>query len=246
MMNNKDWQVATLQNNHRVAEDVHSLTFALAGWREHKSGQHYDVRLTAPNGYQAERKYSVASPPEQRGGIELGVQLLPDGEVSPYLCQMKPGDQIEVRGPLGGYFAWEKSMPGPLILLGGGSGMVPLMSVLRHWRNNPDSREVAFLISARTLSHVLYYDELMASAPPNCKVDIALTDSHPAGWEGYTRRIDRAMIDATLGRLKDAMPMIYICGPTSFVEVAAQLLVEAGFNAHSIRTERFGDATTAK
>ncbi len=238
----KEWQVATLESKRMVAEDVCSLVFRLTHWTQHKSGQHYDVRLTAPNGYQAERKYSIASPPDKEGIVELGVQLLAGGEVSPYLYQLEDGQQIEMRGPLGGHFIWDTTMPGPLILLGGGSGMVPLMAMLRHWRNQPDDREIVFLISARSLGHVLYADELKTYTQPNVKIHIALTDEQPDDWTGYARRIDAAMIEETMGSLKAAMPMVYICGPTPFVEAGAQLLVENGFNAHAIRTERFGDA----
>lgn len=234
--------MATLMASHMIAEDVKSLTFRLASWQAHKSGQHYDIRLTAANGYQAERKYSVASAPEKLGEIEFGIQLLKNGEVSPYLFELPLGSQVEVRGPLGGHFIWETTMPGPLILIGGGSGMVPLVSMLRHAAIQRDTRPIIFLISARSQERILYQQELqeLKQQLPNLQVVTTLTESHPNDWKGYTRRIDKAMLEETVKDFRDAMPMIYICGPTPFVETAATLLVELGFHSHQIRTERFG------
>ena len=228
-----------------VAEDVMALTFSVDGWQQHRAGQHYDIRLTAPSGYQAERSYSVASPPEQKGVVEFGVQLLQSGEVSPYLFALKPGEQVELRGPIGGHFIWDVSMKSPLVLIGGGSGMVPLMSMIRHHLKNIDrdkEREIIFLISARTLGHVLYKEELekIVKENPHVKIVQTLTDARPEGWNGYKRRIDAGMFKEVLGSLLLKMPCIYICGPTKFVEVAANLCVEMGENSHSIHTERFG------
>ena len=243
----KKWQTVSLLRSHMAAENVMSLIFDAPGWAEHKAGQHLDIRLTASNGYQAQRDYSLANPPEEVGKVELGVQLLPDGEVSPYLFKMKPGEQIEISGPGGRHFVWDISMPGPLVLIGGGSGMVPLMAMVRHHMahfEEDKGREIIFLVSARTEGRVLYKEELkeIASKDPNFKLVETLSDIQPKGWSGYTRRIDKEILEEVLGNLKGKMPMIYVCGPTPFVEAVANNLVAIGFNSHEIRTERFGGA----
>ena len=240
-----NWQIGTLIKSQMVAEDVMSLTFSVPGWIKHQAGQHYDIRLTAESGYQAERSYSVASPPAQEGELEFGVQLLPDGEVSPYLFALKPGDQIELRGPIGGHFVWDTQMPDPLILIGGGSGMVPLMCMLRHHMahiRKDHSRTIVFLISARSLEHVLYREELASYSKidENFKIVTTLTDKQPPGWPGYSRRVDDLMLDEALGAYKQKQPSIFVCGPTPFVEVIANGLVNTGFAPEQIRTERFG------
>jgi ferredoxin-NADP reductase len=236
------WHTATLVESKMVASDVKSLTFDVAGWVQHKPGQHYDIRLTAPDGYQAERQYSIASPPEQTGQVEFGIQLLEDGEVSPYLFQIQAGQQLEIHGPIGGHFLWDVTMPGPLILIGGGSGMVPLMCMLRHHARHGDLRDIVFLISARSLEKVLYCDELQAlqASDPRLRLAMSLTQTQPAGWQGYTRLIDKSMIEETMGPFRSQMPMVYVCGPTPFVEAAADMLVMSGFHDQVIRTERFG------
>jgi ferredoxin-NADP reductase len=243
----KNWQVATLYEARLDAKNVKTLRFTVDSWVEPKAGQHYDIRLTAPNGYQAERSYSLANPPEEKGILEFGIQLLSDGEVSPYLWQLQKGEQVEVRGPIGGHFIWHHQMPGPLVLIGGGSGMVPLMSMLRHWvlhQKEDSEREIVFLISARDLEYVLYRDELtkIQKIYKNVRLVITITDTPQANWHGYTRRIDRAMITETLSFLKDRMPMVYVCGPTPFVEAVSKELLSVGFGSHEIRTERFGGA----
>jgi ferredoxin-NADP reductase len=219
------WQVGTLITSRMVADDVKSLTFFVPGWIKHQAGQHYDIRLTAENGYQAERSYSVASSPEQEGELEFGVQLLEGGEVSPYLFQMKPGDKVELRGPIGGHFVWSTQAPGPLILIGGGSGMVPLMCMLRHHMahiREDESRPIVFLISARTLSHVLYKEELTSYSKLNEQLNIVttLTEQSPPGWPGYNRRIDKQLLEDVLGGYKEKSASVFVCGPTPFVEVA--------------------------
>jgi ferredoxin-NADP reductase len=173
------WHIATLVESKMVASDVKSLTCDVADWVQHKPGQHYDIRLTAPDGYQAERKYSIASPPEQIGQVEFGIQLLEGGEVSPYLFQIQPGEQVEIHGPIGGYFLWDVTMPGPLLLIGGGSGMVPLMCMLRHRSRHEDPRDIVCLISARSLDKVLYYDELQALQAHDPRLRIAIKP-HPS------------------------------------------------------------------
>lgn len=244
---NKDWQTATLIEAKPIANNVISLRFSISPWAVSTAGQHYDIRLTAPNGYQAERSYSLGNPPEEEGVLEFGVQLLNDGEVSPYLFKLKAGDKVEVRGPIGGHFIWNYKMPGPLVLIGGGSGMVPLMAMLRHWvkhQKEDQERTIIFLISARTLEHVLYKDELDAISRDytNVKIVLTITDSVPPNWTGYKRRIDMEMIKEVLGGLVAHMPMIYVCGPTPFVEAVAKNLILTGFNSHEVRTERFGGA----
>ncbi len=255
------WRKATVVSSAKVASNVMGIRFAVEGWRAdggHRPGQHVDVRLTAPGGYVAERSYSIANPPQSAAqsavqidsagfDVEIGVELLENGEVSPYLWQLKPGDAIELRGPIGGHFIWDLAMPDPLVLVGGGSGMVPLMSMLRHHMDMLDKpsekgRRVIFIISLRSIDRLLYADELAAiqARDSRVRVAIALTDAVPAGWTGYARRIDGAIFEAELGSLRGSMPEIFICGPTRFVEAAAGLLLDLGFNSHAIRTERFG------
>ena len=242
-----DWKVGTLKSAQMVASNVKSLIFEVPDFDVHKAGQHVNIKLNSSDGYSAERDYSIANAPEQSGTIELGVQLLEDGEVSPYLYQMQAGDKIEIRGPIGGHFVWDISMAGPLILIGGGSGMVPLMSMLRHHINNLEKdqfRKIIFLISARTEDKILYREELLnlENQDKNLKLVTALTSETPENWTGYTRRIDKEMLKEVLDQLKDQLPMIYVCGPTPFVESVANNLVHLGFNSHEIKTERFGGA----
>jgi len=245
----RNWQTATLIKSRFAASNVKTLVFSVDTLTPHEPGQHYDIRLTALNGYQAERSYSIASPSDspsgEKGVLEFGVELLKNGEVSPYLWELKPGEKVEVRGPIGGHFIWNTNMPGPLGLIAGGSGMVPLMSMLRHYSAHAaidPYREIVFLISARSLDRVLYREELdvFTKRHLNLRLILTLTDTPPPGWSGYARRIDAEMMRAVFGPLLGKMPMLYCCGPTLFVEVAANLLVDMGFNSHEIRTERFG------
>lgn len=240
------WHSGKLIRSEIVAKNVKSLIFEVQNHGFHTPGQHYDIRLTAENGYQAQRSYSVASPPERQGILEFGIQLLEDGEVSPYLFQMQSGEQIELRGPIGGHFIWDTSYPGPLILIGGGSGMVPLMCMLRHHMlhlKEDSGRQIVFLVSARTHEHILYREELekYAGQDPNLRLAITLTDSTHANWEGYARRIDETMFKEVFPSASSEAH-VYVCGPTPFVEKAAQLSLAAGFAASQVRTERFGGA----
>ncbi|MEK7650658.1 MAG: FAD-binding oxidoreductase [Patescibacteria group bacterium] len=243
MSENKNWQIATLVKSELASVNVKKLVFKInpsTVLGASKAGQHYDIKLTAPNGYVAERSYSVASPPEQTDEIEFGVQLFENGEVSPYLWQMKPatagksGDQVEIRGPIGGHFTWCHTMPGPLVLIGGGSGVVPLISMIRHWQKNLDDRKVILLASFRSLEHVLYRAELekLESENQNFKFTKVLTN--------HEARIDSEKLKNVLGEVLAKMPMIYICGPTKFVEAMSNYLVTLGTNPHLIKTERFG------
>jgi ferredoxin-NADP reductase len=209
-------------------------------WPGHRAGQHVDVRLTAEDGYQTQRSYSIASAPED-GHLVLTVERLEDGEVSPYLVdELRSGDELELRGPVGGYFVWEEALGGPLLLLAGGSGIVPLRSMLRHRAATASMVPTRLLYSARTLDDVIYRAELDRLASRDA-VDIrfALTRAWPEGWRGYRRRIDREILEEVAWPSNDR-PLVYICGPTPFVEVAATTLVELGHDADRIRTERFG------
>jgi ferredoxin-NADP reductase len=217
-----------------------SIVLDLDDWPGHRAGQHVDVRLTAEDGYQAQRSYSIASAPED-GYLTLTVERLEDGEVSPYLVDvLQPGDELELRGPIGGYFVWEAALGGPLLLLAGGSGVAPLRAMLRHRTAADSTVPVRLLYSARTLDEVIYRDELARLAAFD-EVDIrfTLTREWPEGWRGYRRRIDREML-AEIAWPPEDRPLVYICGPTAFVEVAAGTLVELGHDPLRIKTERFG------
>nr|WP_230679218.1 ferredoxin reductase [Hymenobacter properus] len=222
---------------------VKTFVLTLPQWTPHRAGQHYDLRLTAPDGYQAERSYSVASPPEQTGEIELTVELIDEGEVSGYLFDgVAVGDQLEVRGPIGGYFVWPAgATDAPLLLVGGGSGVVPLMAMLRHRQRAGLRNPTALLFSVRTPEEVIYKQELeaLAAADPTFKLLITYTRQAPAGWAGYQRRLDAAMLAEAVAQLPGA-PQCYVCGPTGLVETAATLLQAQGLPDAAIRTERFG------
>jgi ferredoxin-NADP reductase len=236
------WQIATLKSVRRETPTVQTFTLTLPAWQRHRAGQHYDVRLTAPDGYQAQRSYSVASEPERAGEIDLTVERLDDGEVSSYLHDvLVPGDQVEVRGPFGGYFVWEASRTDPLLLVAGGSGVVPLMSILRH-RSVTGSRVPAFLLySERSAEDVIYRAELdaLAASDAALRVALTLTRSRPPAWAGYARRIDAAMLRDALDALPPH-PRAYVCGATLLVESVARLLGELGIPRARILTERFG------
>ena len=217
-----------------------SIVLELNDWPGHRAGQHVDVRLTAEDGYQAERSYSIASAPED-GYLVLTVERLPDGEVSPYLVdELRPGDELELRGPIGGYFVWEEALGGPLLLLAGGSGVVPLRSMLRHHAATDSTVPVRLLYSARTIDDVIYRDELAhVAAYDEVDIRFTLTRAWPEGWRGYRRRIDRDMLEEVAWPVEER-PLVYVCGPTAFVEAAASTLVELGHAAGRIKTERFG------
>jgi ferredoxin-NADP reductase len=216
---------------------VRSIVLDPPDWPGHRAGQHVDVRLTAEDGYQAQRSYSIASAPED-GHVVLTVERLDDGEVSPYLVdELRPGDELELRGPIGGYFVWEAALGGPLLLLAGGSGIAPLRSMLRHRAAAGSSVPARLLYSARTLDDVIYRDEL--EGLDDVDVRLTLTRGWPDGWTGYRRRIDRELLEE-IAWPRDERPLVYVCGPTAFVEVAATMLVELGHDSGRIKTERFG------
>jgi ferredoxin-NADP reductase len=221
---------------------VKTLMLMLPEWLPHHAGQHYDLRLTAPDGYQAQRSYSIASPPERVGEIDLTVERLEDGEVSSYLHDvLMVGDQIEVRGPIGGYFVWEAVMGGPLLLVAGGSGLVPLMAMLRHRAAAGSNVPTRLLYSSRTPADVIYREELDAlqAAKNGLEIIYTFTRAQPPGWRGYARRIDTPMLREVIQPL-GTTPLTYICGPTLLVEAAANGLAELGVPPVQIRTERFG------
>jgi ferredoxin-NADP reductase len=217
-----------------------SIVLQPPDWPGHRAGQHVDVRLTAEDGYQAQRSYSIASAPED-GHLVLTVERLEDGEVSPYLTdELRPGDELELRGPIGGYFVWEESLGGPLLLLAGGSGIVPLRSMVRHHAARRSTVPVRLLYSARALQDVIYGDELLRlTADDGLDARFTLTREWPEEWRGYRRRIDEAIL-REIAWPPDERPLVYVCGPTAFVEVAAGGLVELGHDVERIRTERFG------
>ena len=220
---------------------VRTLRFAVPDWPGHRAGQHVDVRLTAEDGYQVERSYSIASPPEDPL-LALTVERLEDGEVSPYLTQeVRPGDRLELRGPIGGYFVWEPAMGGPLLLIAGGSGVVPLMSMLRERAGAGSHVPTALLSSSRRREDVIYRDELAAltAADPSLRVVHTLTREQPPGWTGFGRRIDGEMLAEILPAVGTGA-RAFICGPTLLVEAAAQGVVDLGIPAAQVRTERFG------
>jgi ferredoxin-NADP reductase len=220
---------------------VRSIVLDVPDWPGHLPGQHVDIRLTAEDGYRAQRSYSIASAPEG-DRLMLTVERLPDGEASPYLVEeLRPGDELELRGPIGGYFVWEARLGGPLFLVAGGSGIVPLMSMLRH-RAASDARAASRLVySSRTWEDIIFREELeqLTARSDGLEVFHTLTRTHPEGWEGYARRVDARMLAETAWA-PAAMPASYICGPTSFVEAASRALVLLGHDAKTIKTERFG------
>ncbi len=235
------WRFATVEHVAVETFRVKTFTFRLPEWRPFKAGQHYDVRLTAPDGYQAQRSYSIASPPEQEGAIDLTIELMEGGEVSPYFHEIvEPGDQIEMRGPIGGPFTWRAEQGGPLLLVGGGSGIVPLMSMARHRAISAPETPGALLFSSRSFEHIIYREELERLNDAAFKVVHTLTRGAPEGWTGYARRIDTAMVRETLDALGGGTPKTFVCGSSPFVEAAAAALIGAGVPFDAIRTERFG------
>jgi ferredoxin-NADP reductase len=236
------WQIGEVVATRPETARAKSITLALPNWKGHRAGQHMDVRLTAEDGYQAERSYSIASPPEEAPRVTLTAERIDDGEVSPYLTdELRVGDKLELRGPIGGYFVWEAHMGGPLLLVAGGSGIVPLMAMLRHRAATGSSVPARLLYSSRTFEHVIYREELerLDEADRMLEVVYTLTRAHPPGWMGYHRRIDTRMLREAAWPVEQR-PLTFICGPTPFVETAAASLVELGYEPGRIKTERFG------
>jgi ferredoxin-NADP reductase len=221
-----------------------SLVLDVPDWAGHRAGQHVDVRLTAEDGYQAQRSYSIASPPEE-AELVLTIERLEDGEVSPYMVdELRAGDELELRGPVGGYFVWEESFGGPLLLIAGGSGVVPLRAMLCHWGVGKRSVPARMLYSSRTLEDVIYRGELNRLASDSgAEVELTLTREWPEDWEGHRGRVDRRLLEAVAWS-PDQQPLVYVCGPNAFVETVATTLVDLGHDPGRIRTERFGPTGT--
>jgi ferredoxin-NADP reductase len=239
------WQLVSVVELVEETTRAKSLVLTRPDWPGgYRSGQHVDVRLTAEDGYQAQRSYSIASAPEDEH-LVLTVERLEDGEVSPYLVDvLMPGDELELRGPIGGYFVWEEALGGPLVLIGGGSGVVPLRSMIRHWRTTDRQVPVRLIYSSRRLSEVIYREELTGYGDRDgVEVRFVLTREWPDDWKGQRGRIDRALVDEVAGPSQE-QSRIYICGPNAFVESAAGWLADGGRDPGRIRTERFGPTGT--
>jgi ferredoxin-NADP reductase len=229
------WLTASVAGDVQETPRVRTLDLDVPSWAGHRAGQHLDVRLTAEDGYQAERSYSIASAPGN--GVQLTIERLDDGEVSPYLVDdAREGDQFEVRGPIGGYFVWDGDEPGPVLLIAGGSGVVPLMAIARHRARIGSTTPMKLLYSSRTWDDVIYRDEL-----EKLGIDVVhtLTRAQPPDWTGYSRRIDVDMLREVAWPASES-PRVYVCGSTRFVDAAADGLLELGYEANWIRTERFG------
>ena len=237
-----DWQIAVVKAIRPETRNVKTFTLALADWAPHRAGQHYDIRLTAEDGYQAQRSYSIASEPERTGEIDLTVERIEKGEVSAYLHDvLVPGDRIEVRGPIGGYFVWEASRPEPLLLIAGGSGVVPLMAMLRHRAAGMAKGPARLLYSSRMFEDIIYFNELerLQNVKTGLEVFHTLTRACPPGWKGCSRRIDQQMLNDVVKPMGRSA-QVFVCGPTLLVESVADGLVRVGIPPSQIRTERFG------
>jgi ferredoxin-NADP reductase len=236
------WRLGRVVDARPETPRTRTLRLQVPGWPGHRPGQHVDVRLTAEDGYQAQRSYSIASAPEGER-LDLTVERIDDGEVSPYLCdELQPGDRLELRGPIGGYFVWEPASGGPLLLVAGGSGVVPLMAMLRQRAAADGGRvPVRLLYSSRSLEEVIYREELdrLAGDGGGLQVVHTLTRSRPPGWSGHTRRIDAELL-AEVAWPPASQPLAYVCGPTRLVEAVANGLVGLGYQPARVRTERFG------
>jgi len=231
------WQVAGVTEVVEETPRVRTIVLDVPDWAGHRAGQHLDVRLTAEDGYQAGRQYSIASAPGEP--VAITVERLDDGEVSPYLTEeLRPGDGLELRGPIGGYFVWEAEHGGPLLLVAGGSGAVPLRSILRHHRRSGSDVPVRLLYSSRTIGDVIYREEL-AEPTDGVEVVYTLTREQPAGWNGHARRIDAELLEEVAWPAEES-PLAFVCGPTSFVETVASGLVAGGYEPRRVKTERFG------
>jgi ferredoxin-NADP reductase len=231
------WRTVTVGAVSDETPKVRTLRLEVPDWPGHRAGQHVDIRLTADDGYQAERAYSIASAPGEP--LAITVERLDDGEVSPYLTEdARPGDMLEVRGPIGGYFVWEPDTGGPLLLAAGGSGVVPLRAILRERSRTGSSVPARLLYSSRSWEDVIYSSELDGE-PEGVEVIHTLTRSQPPSWKGYARRVDEQMLAEVAWPAAD-QALAYVCGPTSFVESVAAGLVGLGYPAGRVKTERFG------
>ena len=246
------WQIAVVERVTVETYRARTFTLRLAEPRPFRAGQHYDVRLTAPDGYQAQRSYSIASAPSDAAdSIDLTVELIPDGEVSPYFHEVvQPGDELEVRGPIGGPFTWTADMGGPLFLIAGGSGIVPLRSILAHRESAAPALPALLLYSARTVNDIIYrhWIDGLSRRTAMARARYTLTRRQPPGWSGYACRVNPTMLRDCLAELAtlaadcktDAGPLCYVCGPTGFVESVADALLAVGVPELAVKTERFG------
>lgn len=234
------WRIATVREIVDESERARTLILDVPDWPGHRAGQHVDVRLTAPDGYQAQRSYSIASAPEEHT-VALTVERITDGEVSPYLVDVaQVGDAFEVRGPIGRPFTWTVRDGGPLLLVAGGSGLVPLMAMLRHRHAQGSDVPAVLLISSRSPRLGLYAGELARLArEPGLGVTWTYTREAPGGWTGYARRVDAPML-AAVAPEPAVRPLTFVCGPTPLVEGVSDLLVGAGHDPARIHAERFG------
>jgi ferredoxin-NADP reductase len=234
------WLAARVVAKRDETPRVRSIVFECPMWQGHMAGQHVDIRLTAEDGYQAQRSYSIASAPED-DHLTLTVERLEEGEVSPYLFdELAPGDELEMRGPIGRYFVWKAGTGRPLLMIAGGSGVVPFRAMLRHRMIQDVGAPARLLYSSRTIDDVIYRDELTGfEDAAGVEVRLALTRGQPEGWDGFARRVD-AEILSEVAWTPPEKPNIYVCGPTGFVETVANFLVDLGHDPESIRTERFG------
>jgi ferredoxin-NADP reductase len=233
------WQTAVVTSVVEENKRVRTIVFDVPGWEGSRAGQHLDVRLTADDGYRAERSYSIASPPGEP--VAITVERLDDGEVSPYLVDVvRPGDALEVRGPIGGYFIWDETKPDPVLLVAGGSGVAPLMAMLRHRARTSSVVPVRLLYSVRSLDDIIYRAELGTFGDGD-GVDIVytLTRTQPEGWSGYARRVDVPLLSEVAWTVS-GNPLAFVCGPTPFVETVANGLVELDYPPQRVKTERFG------
>ncbi len=236
------WRVATVAATKPESARAKAILLDVPGWPGHLAGQHLDLRLTAEDGYQAQRSYSISSGPDGSPQLEITVERVDDGEVSPFLLdELREGDRIELRGPIGGYFTWMPGDGGPLLLVGGGSGAAPLMAILRARTRSGDRTPVRLLYSARTVDELLYCAELdaLAQAGDGFELIFTLTRGAPKGWTGEQGRIGREIL-AARGFPPEDRPRVFVCGPTPFVEAVADALVALGHGGERIKTERFG------
>jgi ferredoxin-NADP reductase len=237
-----NWQLGRVIDRVDETPRVRTLVLDVPDWPGHEAGQHVDIRLTAPDGYQAQRSYSIASAPDDGQRLAITVERIEDGEVSPYLVdQLVSGDEIELRGPVGGYFVWDVEIEGPLLLIAGGSGVCPLMAMLRHRAARASGVPARLVYSARSVEDVIYKRELdeLAQRSDGPDVVFTLTRIQPASWNGYARRIDRDML-AEVAFPAAREPLCLVCGPTPLVESVADILVQLGHPAERVKTERFG------
>jgi ferredoxin-NADP reductase len=235
------WRLGAVVETIQETPRARTIVLDVPGWEGHLPGQHVDLRLTAADGYQAQRSYSIASPPDDPR-LALTVERLEDGEVSPYLTdELRVGDRLELRGPIGGYFTWRVGDGGPLLLVAGGSGIVPLMAMIRHRVAAGGEAAIRLLYSSRSYDEVIYRDELARLAVPGGPLEVVhtLTRAQPSGWRGHSRRIDRPML-AEVAWPSSQRPRIFVCGPTRLVEAVATECLALGHEPARIRTERFG------